>query len=101
MNATPYLLEAGTPDGCAFRRKTFHIFSRVITASTVVAMLGTILYLIFALASMYHGSRDFDWLLGIFSDLLSLWIMPWRKAHTWWRAPHIPRLPSSSCIPLR
>jgi len=70
MNATPYLLEAGTPDGCAFRRKTFHIFSRVITASTVVAMLGTILYLIFALASMYHGSRDFDWLLGIFSDFV-------------------------------
>lgn len=51
-------------------KKIFNNFFAVITISTFVAMLCVILYYVFAYASLYKGSSDFDWLLGIFSDFV-------------------------------
>lgn len=51
-------------------KKIFNNFFVAITVSTFVAMLCIILYYVFAYASLYKGSSDFDWLLGIFSDFV-------------------------------
>lgn len=51
-------------------KRIFNTFFTVITVSTFVAMLGIILYYVFAYASLYKGSSNFDWLLGIFSDFV-------------------------------
>lgn len=51
-------------------KRIFNSFFVAITVSTFVAMLCIILYYVFAYASLYKGSSNFDWLLGIFSDFV-------------------------------
>lgn len=49
-----------------------NIFFTFTTVGLFVAMLGIILYYIFAFASLYNGSEDFEWLLSIFSDFVEV-----------------------------
>lgn len=51
-------------------KRIFNSFFTVITVSTFIAMVGIILYYVFAYASLYNGNNKFDWLLGIFSDFV-------------------------------
>ena len=50
--------------------KILNIFFYAIFGSAFVSMLGVILYYVYAFAAKTHGSMDFDWLLGIFSDFV-------------------------------
>ncbi len=52
--------------------RVLNIFSYSMLFGTFAAMLGIILYYVYAFASLYHGNSDFDWLLGIFSDFVSI-----------------------------
>lgn len=49
-----------------------NIFFIVTSVGTFAAMLGIILYYVFAFASLYNGSESFNWLLGIFSDFVEI-----------------------------
>ncbi len=52
------------------QKKILDIFFYTVLAGTFVAMLGIILYYVYAFAAKTHGSQSFDWLLGIFSDFV-------------------------------
>ncbi len=52
------------------QNKLLNIFFYTVMAGTFAAMLGIILYYVYAFAAKTHGSADFDWLLGIFSDFV-------------------------------
>jgi|GEM_PF-1079462 len=54
------------------QNRLINLFFYVILAGTAVAMLGIILYYVYAFASLYHGNEQFNWLLGIFSDFVSI-----------------------------
>ncbi len=54
------------------QNKVLNIFFYSIFAGTAMAMLGIILYYVYAFASLYHGSESFNWLLDIFSDFVSI-----------------------------
>ncbi len=54
------------------KNNILNIFFVFTTVGLFVAMLGIILYYIFAFASLYNGSDRFDWLLGIFSDFVEV-----------------------------
>ncbi len=54
------------------QNRVLNIFFYVILTGTAAAMLGIILYYVYAFASLYHGNGQFDWLLGIFSDFVSI-----------------------------
>ncbi len=54
------------------QNKVLNIFFYSIFAGTAMAMLGIILYYVYAFASLYHGNESFNWLLDIFSDFVSI-----------------------------
>ncbi|MBR2292733.1 MAG: DUF2029 domain-containing protein [Clostridia bacterium] len=54
------------------QNRVLNIFSYSMLFGTFAAMLGIILYYVYAFASLYHGNSDFNWLLGIFSDFVSI-----------------------------
>ena len=62
------------PDGkinfYSSNKKILNTFFGIMVTGTFVAMVATILYYVFAFASLYGGSSKFDWLLGIFSDFV-------------------------------
>ena len=51
-------------------KKIFRSFFAALAVGTFISMLGIILYYVLAFASLYNGSNNFDWLLGIFSDFV-------------------------------
>lgn len=82
MNSTPKNADSKNTIKPSFFAKTspfdtkqsrvFHRFFQVVAAGTVVAMIGIIIYYIYAFASLYNGNHNFDWLLGIFSDFVEI-----------------------------
>lgn len=52
------------------QNKILNIFFYSVLAGTFMAMLGIILYYVYAFAALSSGSNAFDWLLGIFSDFV-------------------------------
>ena len=52
--------------------RVFHRFFQVIAAGTILAMIGIIVYYLYAFAALHNGSHSFDWLLGIFSDFVAI-----------------------------
>jgi len=54
------------------QNKTLKLFLYIIFSGTFAAMLGIILYYVYALAAKSNGSQAFDWLLGIFSDFIAI-----------------------------
>ena len=77
-------LEPNTGQSCRFalfrdarplsptQRRVLNLFFYTIFVGTAIAMLGIILYYVYAFASLYRGNSDFNWLLGIFSDFVSI-----------------------------
>lgn len=47
-------------------------FFSVTLIGTVAAMLGIILYYVYAFAALHNGDQSFQWLLGIFSDFVEI-----------------------------
>ena len=54
------------------QHRILNIFFTTTVIGTFIAMLGIILYYIYAYASLANGSHAFDWLLGIFSDFITI-----------------------------
>ena len=54
----------------AQQNRILNIFFYTVLAGTFVAMLGIILYYVYAYAALSSGNHAFDWLLGIFSDFV-------------------------------
>ena len=52
--------------------RTLNLFFLLASVGIFIAMLGIILYYVYAFASLSNGSRAFDWLLGIFSDFVAI-----------------------------
>ncbi len=52
--------------------KLLNLFFYIAIGGILAAMLGIILYYVYAFASLYYGSENFDWLLGIFSDFVDI-----------------------------
>ena len=52
------------------QNKIINIFFYFVLLTTFFAMVGIILYLVFAFAAKNEGSMTHDWLLGIFSDFV-------------------------------
>ena len=52
------------------QNRILNVFSFTVVGGTFAAMLGIILYYVYAFAALSHGSHSFDWLLGIFSDFV-------------------------------
>ncbi len=52
------------------QKKVLDIFFYTVLGGTFVAMLGIILYYVYAFAAKANGGDAFDWLLGIFSDFV-------------------------------
>lgn len=52
--------------------RTLNLFFLLATVGIFLAMLGIILYYVYAFASLSNGSHAFDWLLGIFSDFVAI-----------------------------
>lgn len=56
------------------QRRLIHRIFTITVAGAFVAMLGVILYYVYAFAALYNGvdNHAFDWLLGIFSDFVTI-----------------------------
>ena len=54
------------------QRRALNIFFFTVFSSTIAAMLAIILYYVYSLAALYHGSEAPTWLLGIFSDFVEI-----------------------------
>lgn len=54
------------------QEKTLDLFFWIIITGTFLSMLLIILYYVYAFAALSNGSREFDWLLGIFSDFVAI-----------------------------
>lgn len=54
------------------QNRILNFFFAATLTGIFAAMLGIILYYVYAFASLSGGSHDFDWLLGIFSDFVSI-----------------------------
>ena len=54
------------------QQRIINFFFRATVIGVLAAMLGIILYYVYALASLSNGSHAFDWLLGIFSDFVTI-----------------------------
>ena len=54
------------------QQNNFDWFVKTILFGTFISMLGIIIYYVYALAAIKNGSSSFDWLLGIFSDFVSI-----------------------------
>ena len=52
------------------RQKKLNTFFYAVFLGTLAALVVMILYFIYAMASMYNGSRAFDWLLSVFWDFV-------------------------------
>lgn len=52
--------------------RVLNVFFAVTVIGTFLALLGIVLYYIFAFAAQSLGSHAFDWLLGIFSDFVAI-----------------------------
>lgn len=52
------------------QNRILNIFFGTVLAGTFLAMLGTLLYYVYAYASRSMGILSYDWLLGIFSDFV-------------------------------
>lgn len=52
------------------QNRILNIFFYSVLAGTFAAMLGIILYYVYAYAALTSGNHAFDWLLGIFSDFV-------------------------------
>ena len=56
----------------ARQNRVLNIFFYTVFAGTAAAMLGIILYYVYCFAALYNGSDGGNWLLGIFSDFVSI-----------------------------
>ena len=56
----------------AKQNRVLNIFFYTVFAGTAAAMLGIILYYVYCFAALYNGSDGGNWLLGIFSDFVSI-----------------------------
>lgn len=54
------------------QNRVLNLFFYTIFAGTAIAMLGIILYYVYCFAALYNGSDSGNWLLGIFSDFVSI-----------------------------
>ena len=54
------------------QEKCLNLFFYTSLVGTVAAMLGIILYYVYAFAAHHNGDASFDWLLGIFSDFVEI-----------------------------
>ena len=54
------------------QNKCLNFFFYITIVGTVAAMLGIILYYVYAFASLHNGDHSFDWLLSIFSDFVEI-----------------------------
>lgn len=54
------------------QKRVINFFFYATTIGVLSAMLGIILYYVYAFASLANGSHAFDWLLGIFSDFVTI-----------------------------
>ncbi len=54
------------------QKRIINFFFRATLIGVFAAMLGIILYYVYAFASLSNGSHAFDWLLGIFSDFVTI-----------------------------
>ena len=52
--------------------RILNIFFYTTIVSTACAMLGIILYYIYAYAALYRGSDSFNWVLSVFADFVSI-----------------------------
>lgn len=52
------------------QNKLLNIFFGTVIVGTFLAMLGAVLYYVYAYAALSSGSHAFDWLLGVFSDFV-------------------------------
>lgn len=54
------------------QNRCLNLFFYATLFGTVAAMLGIILYYVYAFAALHNGDHRFDWLLGIFSDFVEI-----------------------------
>ncbi len=54
------------------QQRVVNFFFAATVIGVLAAMLGIILYYVYAFASLSNGSHAFDWLLGIFSDFVTI-----------------------------
>ncbi len=54
------------------QNKALTVFAYASFVSTAAAMLGIILYFLYAFAAQYHGSDSFRWVMDTFSDFVSI-----------------------------
>ena len=54
------------------QKRIINFFFAATVIGVLTAMLGIILYYVYAFASLSNGSHAFDWLLGIFSDFVTI-----------------------------
>ena len=54
------------------QQRIVNFFFAATVVGVMTAMLGIILYYVYAFASLSNGSHAFDWLLGIFSDFVTI-----------------------------
>ena len=54
------------------QQRIVNFFFAATIVGVMAAMLGIILYYVYAFASLSNGSHAFDWLLGIFSDFVTI-----------------------------
>lgn len=54
------------------QNRTINFFFASTVIGVMAAMIGIILYYVYAFASLANGSHAFDWLLGIFSDFVTI-----------------------------
>ncbi len=54
------------------QRKILNVFFVSVLVGVIAAMLGIILYYVYAFAALSGGSDAFNWLLGIFSDYVAI-----------------------------
>ena len=54
------------------QQRIINFFFRATIVGVLAAMLGIILYYVYAFASLANGSHSFDWLLSIFSDFVTI-----------------------------
>lgn len=54
------------------QKRIINFFFAATVIGVMTAMLGIILYYVYAFASLSNGSHAFDWLLGIFSDFVTI-----------------------------
>ena len=52
--------------------RILNIFFYTTVVGTVCAMLGIILYYVYAYAALYRGSDSFNWVLSVFADFVSI-----------------------------